>query len=120
MSSLDIDEEDNAAFSFEGGVEEESNKYDLCLVGRFFTEKNVNVRAMKSKLPNIWKPAMGISIKELELGIFLFQFYHEDVNWVLNGRPWPFDNAMLILASIPQRITIENFVMASKDLDIDS
>lgn len=45
---------------------------------------------------------MGINIKELETRIFLFQFYHkEDMNWVLNGGLWSFDNAMLVLAPIP-------------------
>lgn len=45
---------------------------------------------------------MGINIKELEPGIYLFQFYHrEDKLWVLNGGPWNFDNAMLLVESIP-------------------
>lgn len=45
---------------------------------------------------------MGINIKEIDSGIFLFQFYHhEDLSWVLNGGPWSFDNAMLIVSKIP-------------------
>lgn len=103
MAELNVEEEENSAFVFEGDVEEVTNKYELCLVGRFLTERNVNVRAMKSKMADVWKPAMGISIKELEQGIFLFQFYHkEDMNWVLNGGPWSFDGAMLVLSVIPQ------------------
>lgn len=43
MSSLEIDEEKNVVFVIEGDVDEESNKYELCVVGRFLTEKNVNV-----------------------------------------------------------------------------
>ncbi|XP_074374343.1 uncharacterized protein LOC141714738 [Apium graveolens] len=103
MAGLDIDEEENTAFAFDGDVEEETTKYELCAVGRFLTERNVSVRAMKSKLADVWKPAMGINIKELEPGIFLFQFYHkEDLGWVLKGGLWSFDNAMLIIAAIPQ------------------
>lgn len=84
MSGLDIEEEENAAFTFEGEAEEEINKYELCVVGRFLTERNVNVRAMKTKLADVWRLAMGINIKEIEQGIFLFQFYHkEDILWVL-------------------------------------
>lgn len=101
MENLGIDDEENEAFVFEEGVEEESNKYELCLVGRFLTEKSINVRAMKSKLADIWRPAMGINIKEIESGVFLFQFYHrEDVQWVVKGGPWSFDNAMLIIKEI--------------------
>lgn len=103
MAGLDIEEEENVAFIFEGDVEEETNRYELCAVGRFLIERNVTVRAMKSKLADVWKPAIGINIKELEQGIFLFQFYHkEDIGWVLNGGPWSFDNAMLVISVIPQ------------------
>lgn len=103
LSGLDIEEEENDAFVFEGEVDEEVNKYELCVVGRFLTERNVNVRAMKTKMADVWRPAMGINIKEIEPGIFLFQFYHkEDMNWVLKGGPWSFDNAMLILAEVPK------------------
>lgn len=79
-----------------------TNKFDLCLVGRFLTEKNLNGRAMKARLADIWKPTMGINIKGIEEGVFLFQFYHEkDRQWVLDGGPWSFDNAMLIIQAIP-------------------
>lgn len=50
---------------------------------------------MKTKMEDVWKPVMGINIKELESGVYLFQFYHkEDMQWVLNGGPWSFDNAI--------------------------
>lgn len=101
MTGLDIEEEENESFVFEADIEEEVNKYDLCLVGRLLTEKNINTRAMRTKIADVWKPSMGINIKELEQGIFLFQFYHkEDKQWVLKGGPWKFDNAMLVLESV--------------------
>lgn len=102
MANMSIEDEENESFVFEDGVEEEVNRYELCLAGRFLTEKNINIRAMKSKMADIWKPTMGINIKELELGIFFFQFYHkEDFQWVINGGPWSFDNVMLIIDCIP-------------------
>lgn len=65
------------------------------------TEKNINVTAMKSKVADMWKPSMGISIKELQTGIFLFQFYHrEDMYWVMKGGLWFFDNVMIALETI--------------------
>lgn len=58
-------------------------------MGRFLTEKNINVRAMRMKLADLWKPAMGVNIRDLKPGIFLFQFYHkDDMNWVLSNGPW--------------------------------
>ncbi|XP_074328037.1 uncharacterized protein LOC141665950 [Apium graveolens] len=101
MANLGIEDEENEELVF-GAEVEEVNKYELCLVGRFLSEKSINDRAMKSKLADVWKPAMGVTIKEIEPGIYLFQFYHiEDLNWVMNGGPWSFDNIMLVLATIP-------------------
>ncbi|XP_074346817.1 uncharacterized protein LOC141685621 [Apium graveolens] len=103
LSTLNIEEEENEAFVFEGEEEEVINKYELCLIGRFLTERSINVRAMKTKLADVWRPALGINIKEIQQGIFLFQFYHrEDMKWVLRGGPWSFDSAMLILAEVPE------------------
>lgn len=63
---------------FDGDMEEVQDMYELCLEGRFLTEKNLNIRATKTKLADVWKPTMGINIKELTTGIFLFQFYHKE------------------------------------------
>lgn len=87
MANMDIEDVENESFVFGEEVEEDVNRYELCLVGRFLTEKMINLRAMKSRMANVWKPTMGISIKELEQGIYLFQFFHkEDMQWVVKRR----------------------------------
>lgn len=48
MADLYIEGEENAELVFEDGVEE-VNKYSLCLVSRFLSESNINVRVMRSK-----------------------------------------------------------------------
>lgn len=101
MANLDIEEEENESFVFDDESGDGSNRYELCLVGRFLTEKSINLRAMRTKMADVWKPTMGISIKELEQGLYLFQFFHkEDMNWVVKGGPWSFDNAMLALEPV--------------------
>lgn len=101
MSRLGIEEEENESFASEGDIDEDINRYDLCLVGRLLTEKSVNVRAMKSKLADVWKPMMGINIKDLDQGKFLFQFFRkEDMQWVVKGGLWSFDNVMVALDTV--------------------
>lgn len=78
MANLNVEDEENEDLVFEGDIEEEINKFELCLIGRFLWEKSINTRTMKVKMAEIWKPTMGINIKELESGIFLFQFYHKE------------------------------------------
>lgn len=101
MAILGIEDEENASFVLEEEIEENVNRFDLCLVGRLLTEKNINIRAMKSKLADVWKPAAGINIKEIGQEVFLFQFFRkEDMNWVMSGGPWSFDNVMLALEPV--------------------
>lgn len=103
LDQLDIEEEENSVFVVGDDVDTAINKYELCVVARFLTERNINVNAMKTKMADVWRPAMGINIKEMEPGIFLFQFYHrEDMQWVLRGGPWSFDNAMIVMAEVPK------------------
>ncbi|KAL8508104.1 hypothetical protein ACS0TY_018603 [Phlomoides rotata] len=73
---------------------------DLCLVGRFITQQTVNVTSMRNTLASIWRPMRGVSIKHIGEGSFLFQFYHIlDVNRILEGLPWSFNNHPLVLHS---------------------
>lgn len=69
---MDIEEEENTEFVIEGEVKKEANKYELCVVGRFLTKRNINVRAMKTKMVDVWRPAMRINIKENDPCIFFF------------------------------------------------
>lgn len=104
MTDLDIAIEENEELAFDEKFEEEDNSFELCLVGKFLTEKNLNLRAMKSKLANLWRPMIGITIKMLKPGIFLFQFYHKnDLKWMLTNGPWSFDGAILVVNSIKAR-----------------
>ena len=38
MANLGIEEEENEGFVFDGDIDEDVNKYELCLVGRLLTE----------------------------------------------------------------------------------
>lgn len=101
MAGMGIEDKENTELVFDEEAEDISNKFEICLVGRFLTEKSLNFREMKSKMADIWRPARGLTIKDLKPGLFLFQFYHvDDLEWVLNGGPWSFDGAMLVISKI--------------------
>lgn len=103
FAGMNVEDEENAELIIADGVEDNADKFELCLVGRFLTERNINSRAMKSKLADVWRPARGINIKDIKPDVFLFQFYHaDDMAWVRNGGPWSFDGAMLVVDSIPK------------------
>lgn len=53
---------------------------------------------MKDRMAEVCRPLKGVSIKVASLGIFLFQFfYRTDMEKVLKGGPWTFDNHILAI-----------------------
>jgi 14-3-3 protein epsilon len=63
---------------------------------------------MKVRMADLWKPVKGVTIKETKAGKFLFHFAHPlDMEAVLNGGPWSFDNNTLILEQVPLGMQIE-------------
>lgn len=70
----------------------------LCLVGRFVTKRSIRTHIMKERLSEVWRPVKGVSIREATPGVFLFQFFHiMDLERVMKGGPWTFDNHLLVL-----------------------
>lgn len=68
------------------GTNEEGGRIDLCLVGRFISNKSINFVAMQTLFSEVWKPMAGVHIKEVVGERFLLQFFHfVDVNRVLKG-----------------------------------
>nr|KYP74048.1 hypothetical protein KK1_006715 [Cajanus cajan] len=55
----------------------------------------------EGKNGEVWQPRCGVSIREIELGLFLFQFYHTlDIQRILKLGPWSFNRYLLILGII--------------------
>ncbi|XVF76242.1 hypothetical protein PTKIN_Ptkin13bG0250500 [Pterospermum kingtungense] len=73
-------------------------KYELCLVGRFLTDRHLNFNVMKNRMASVWRPGKGVCIRDLGDGLYLFQFYHAvDLKRVLEGGPWSLDNHLLVV-----------------------
>lgn len=100
--TLEDEEEDILAIE-EEEIQANNNLYSgynarLCIVGRFITKGQVDFPAMQQTLAALWKPGRGVYIKELEVNLFLFQFYHElDVKRVMEGCPWSFNRKAIIM-----------------------
>jgi hypothetical protein len=107
LSLHEEEEEEGFCFDFD---EEEAEQVDLrwCLVGRFLCERAIHFNSMKVRMADLWKPVKGVTIKEATGGKFLFHFAHPlDMEAVLNGGPWSFDNNMLILEQMQLGMQVE-------------
>ncbi|KAJ8432653.1 hypothetical protein Cgig2_011819 [Carnegiea gigantea] len=82
------DEEDNA----------KDEQIALYMLGRLHTKIAFNAKAMKSALRIVWKPAKGIVIRDLDVNLFVFQFFNQaDKAYALNEGPWGLDGHLLLL-----------------------
>ncbi|MCH82853.1 hypothetical protein A2U01_0003665, partial [Trifolium medium] len=102
------EEEEGFRFDFEA---DEDEQVDLrwCLVGRFICERSIHFNSMSIRMADLWKPVRGVTIKEASAGKILFHFAHPlDMEAVLNGSPWIFDNNMLILEQVQLGMQIEH------------
>lgn len=109
MQHITLEEEEEGGLALEGleEVEQGENFCDynakLCLVGRFLSEGVMDFQAMQQTLAALWKPGRGVYIKEVDVNLYLFQFYHEiDIKRVVDGSPWSFNRKTLIIARMKE------------------
>lgn len=87
----------------EGGIIVEKSdalelKHTYVLVGKFLTKKNINFNVMQNVLTSLWRPKEGMEVHDLGGLRYSFVFYHKmDGQKVIDGGPWSFEQAMLIL-----------------------
>lgn len=95
--TLSGDEEDELILD-EGSTQSNDVSMDICLVGHFLTDQPINFNLMRSMMAGIWRPGNGVFMKAIGDGRYIFQFFHSlDVDRVVEGGPWAFNNIPLIL-----------------------
>lgn len=105
---LTMDEEEVIAISEEGRKEE----IDSCLqslVGKFLTCKPFNRKAAQNTLRKAWGLGDGVQIVEVGANLFQFKFKSEfELERVVRGGPWSFDNQVLMLQRWQPGMTAAN------------
>lgn len=72
-------------------------KQTYMLVGKFLTEKNINFNAMQHVMAGLWRTKEGMEVHDMGGLRFCFAFFHPlDLQKVVNGGPWSFEQAMLV------------------------
>ena len=84
-------------------------EWSLSLFGRLLSDRQQNMRALKSTLRLVWK--MGSDLQIVEVGNNTFQFKFRSrfqMEWVENSRPWNFNNNLLLLCRWKKGMTLAN------------
>ncbi|KAF8402869.1 hypothetical protein HHK36_010961 [Tetracentron sinense] len=73
-------------------------EYQHSIVGKFLTDRPINMTAAKNTTIRAWNSRYPVSIMELEYGFLLFKFNSsEEMKRVLNNQPWSFNGHPLLM-----------------------
>lgn len=98
VSKLRIDDEEECVLDLKTLNATGDKKISLLLLGRILTERTYNVEAFKRTITTVWASIHGLVIRVLSPNMYAFQFFHwKDMMKVLDGRPWCFDNMLILL-----------------------
>ena len=105
---LTADEEEMITISDEGHrIEIES--CTMSLIGKFLTCKPFNKKVAKNTLRRAWGLEDKVQIVEVGSNLFQFKFDTEfDMERILKGGPWSFDNQLLMLTRWKKGMKVEN------------
>lgn len=76
-------------------------EFQFCLVGICLTDGVIHFQSLRNTLAELWHPIGGVFVKDLGDKRILFQFFHEvDIQRVLSGTPWFFNNHLILFHRI--------------------
>jgi len=105
---LTMEEEEVILISNEGRKEEIESCH-LSLIGKFLTCKPFNKQATQTTLRRAWGLDGSVQIVEVGSNLFQFKFNREfDMDRVIKGGPWSFDNQVLLLRRWQPGMTAAN------------
>ena len=105
---LTTEEEEVISISDEGR-QEEIERCAQSLIDKFLTCKPFNKWAALSTMKRAWGLENKIQAVEVGANLFQFKFQTEfDLERVLRGGPWTFDNQILLLVRWKARMTTHN------------
>ena len=113
---LTIEEEETIAISDEGRKEAIESCH-MSLIGKFLTCKSFNKLAAKNTIRRAWGLNDLMQILEVGPNLFQFKFQSEfDLDRILRGGPWTFDNQLLLLQRWKKGMTVGNIRLEAASL----
>ncbi|KAK5832853.1 hypothetical protein PVK06_016656 [Gossypium arboreum] len=101
FARLTLNEEEETILQIPSFPITEREEQEFHLVGCFLTSSVIHFPVRMSTMANLWHPIRGVRILDLGEKRFLFQFFHSiDMERVLKGSPWTFNNHLLLLHAL--------------------
>ncbi|XP_042941294.1 uncharacterized protein LOC122275977 [Carya illinoinensis] len=111
---LQLTEEENAVIDLNAvHLGRVKAKGDKSLVGKLISDRKVNKEVIRSTMNNIWRLAGSFTFHDILPNLFVVTFDNQkDKQRVLDGKPWLFDNQLLLLKpfdgfTLPQKMNFD-------------
>lgn len=125
MNNISLEDEEDGGLMIDSGefsnIDSLVGGFDtkLCVVDRFLSKGQVDFAAMQQTMAALWRPGMGVYMKELEKNLFVFKFYLEvDVKKVMEGCPRSFNRRALIMQRLKEGDNPPNIELNTLELSI--
>ncbi|KAG8501723.1 hypothetical protein CXB51_003900 [Gossypium anomalum] len=100
LTQLTINEEEEEILQIQIDPETGRGVEEFQLVGCFLTTSLIHFPAIRSTMANLWHPVRGFKFKIWGRKCIFFIFYVMDIERVLKGSPWTFNNHLLVLHNL--------------------
>ncbi|XP_019154283.1 PREDICTED: uncharacterized protein LOC109150754 [Ipomoea nil] len=101
LTLADLEDEDEIRHVGNVQVRASTGEKEFYAIRRLLTNKTTKFAFFRDTMTSVWQPAMGMNVKELLPGRYLFRFYHEsDISRIIEDGPWAFEQNLLILKRI--------------------
>nr|GMD81146.1 uncharacterized protein LOC109179748 [Ipomoea batatas] len=104
-AALTLEEEEEIGGLVVGAEDvcEEVQSFKFAAVGRLLTDRPIKFPIVRDTMAGVWRLGKGVTIKELQHNLFLFQFYHEfDLTRILEDDPWSFEQNLLVVQRLAE------------------
>lgn len=112
-SKLKITEDEETIVTIDDGIDDtRASNISLSIVGRVLTKRPYNFEAFKRTMNQIWMISKPALFRAIGNGLFIIQFVSQrDREKVLDGRPWTFDQCLVLLDVIKVGVQPSDIVL---------
>ncbi|XP_031127534.1 uncharacterized protein LOC116029627 [Ipomoea triloba] len=98
LTLADVDDEDMSMHVPNVTVGDSDDDVGYYAVGRLITDRNIKFPFFQDTMATVWRPTMGVTMRQLPTKRYLIRFYHEgDLNRVMNEGPWTYEQSLLVM-----------------------
>lgn len=112
-SKLKITEDEELVVTLEDDLDNtRASNLSMSIVGRVLSKRPYNFEAFKRTMNQIWMISKNALFRGIGNGLFIIQFVTQrDREKVLDGRPWTFDQSLVLLDEIKEGMQPSNIVL---------